>query len=63
MKCGLLPLSQESCLIGEVSYHSYNGIVVDPEERQSIAKDLGPSNKVSFTIENKVVEIWVIIYL
>merc|ERR1719244_2047468 len=42
MKCGLLPLSQESCLIGDVSYHSYNGIVVDPEERQSIAKDLGP---------------------
>ena len=48
MKCGLLPLSQESCLIGDVSYHSYNGIVIDPEERQSIARDLGPSNKVQF---------------
>ena len=46
MKCGLLPLSQESCLIGDVSYHSYNGIVIDPEERQSLAKDLGPNNKV-----------------
>merc|ERR1719285_1108488 len=32
MKCGLLPLSQESALIGDVSYHSYNGIVVDPIE-------------------------------
>merc|ERR1719308_745345 len=40
MKCGLLPLSQESCLIGDVSYHSYNGIVIDPEESQSIARDL-----------------------
>jgi len=55
MKCGLLPLSQESCLIGEVSYHSYNGIVVDPEERQSIAKDLGPSNKVMFLRNHGVV--------
>jgi len=55
MKCGLLPLSQESCLIGDVSYHSYNGIVVDPEERQSIAKDLGPSNKVMFLRNHGVV--------
>ena len=88
MKCGLLPLSQESALIGDVSYHryprhiiflsipsketyprnhyddsfdddanddvvnfhsdcfSYNGIVVDPNERDSLAKDLGPNNKV-----------------
>ena len=46
MKCGLLPLSQETCLVGEVSYHNYNGIVIDPEERESLAKDLGPSNKV-----------------
>ena len=23
MKCGLLPLSQESCLIGDVSYHRW----------------------------------------
>merc|ERR1712088_622309 len=36
MKCGLLPLSQESALIGDVSYHSYNGIVVDPNERDSL---------------------------
>jgi len=55
MKCGLLPLSQESCLIGDVSYHSYNGIVIDPEERQSIAKDLGPSNKVMFLRNHGVV--------
>merc|ERR1719195_1436831 len=48
MKCGLLPLSQEACLIGDVSYHSYNGIVSDPQERESLAKDLGPNNKVMF---------------
>merc|ERR1712020_880232 len=55
MKCGLLPLSQESCLIGDVSFHSYNGIVVDPEERQSLAKDLGPNNKVMFLRNHGVV--------
>jgi len=55
MKCGLLPLSQEACLIGDVSYHSYNGIVVDPEERQSLAKDLGPNNKVMFLRNHGVV--------
>jgi len=55
MKCGLLPLSQESCLIGDVSYHSYSGIVIDPDERQSIAKDLGPSNKVMFLRNHGVV--------
>jgi len=55
MKCGLLPLSQESCLIGDVSYHSYNGIVIDPEERESLAKDLGPNNKVMFLRNHGVV--------
>merc|ERR1711936_216897 len=29
MKQGLLYLSQESCLIGDVSYHNYTGIVTD----------------------------------
>merc|ERR1711892_755377 len=55
LKCGLLPLSQESCLIGDVSYHSYSGIVIEPEERQSIAKDLGPNNKVMFLRNHGVV--------
>merc|ERR1719312_1673239 len=55
MKCGLLPLSQESALIGDVSYHSYNGIIVDPNERDSLAKDLGPNNKVMFLRNHGVV--------
>ncbi|GFQ96882.1 protein hu-li tai shao [Trichonephila clavata] len=46
MKCGLLKISQESALIGEVSYHDYNGILVDTAEREQIARDLGPVNKV-----------------
>lgn len=46
MKCGLLYLSQESCLVGDVSYHSYEGLVVEGDERDRIAKDLGVHNKV-----------------
>lgn len=47
MKCGLLPVSQEAAIVGEVSYHDYNGLLVDPEEREQIARSLGPFNKVS----------------
>merc|ERR1711976_896196 len=46
MKCGLLHLSQESCLIGDVSYHNYEGLVVERAEWESLARDLGVHNKV-----------------
>jgi len=55
LRCGLLPLSQESCLIGDVSFHNYNGILVDPAERESIARDLGANNKVMFLRNHGVV--------
>jgi len=46
MKCGLLHLSQESCLIGDVSYHNYEGLVVEKAEWETLARDLGVHNKV-----------------
>lgn len=46
MKCGLLKISQESAIIGDVSYHDFKGIVINPDEREEIARNLGPSNKV-----------------
>ncbi|XP_040567402.1 protein hu-li tai shao isoform X2 [Lepeophtheirus salmonis] len=46
LKCGLLPLCQEACLLGDVSYHNYTGIMVDASVKDSIAKDLGIHNKV-----------------
>ena len=45
-KCGLLPLSQESCLLGEVSYHDYRGLVVESSEQEELTRDLGVHNKV-----------------
>lgn len=47
MKTGLMYISQESALLGEISYHDYQGIVIDTQERELIARDLGPVNKVS----------------
>lgn len=46
MKCGLLMVSQESALVGDVSYHDYRGLVLDPKERDEIGKNLGLHNKV-----------------
>merc|ERR1719150_2756201 len=46
MKCGLMYLSQESCLLGDISYHSYEGLVVEGSERETIGRDLGVHNKV-----------------
>jgi len=46
MKQGLLPLCQESLVIGDVSYHSYRGIFVNPEEKVELQKNLGVMNKV-----------------
>uniref|UniRef100_T1ISN9 Class II aldolase/adducin N-terminal domain-containing protein n=1 Tax=Strigamia maritima TaxID=126957 RepID=T1ISN9_STRMM len=46
LKCGLLPISQESVILGDISYHDYEGLVVDSSERERLARDLGPVNKV-----------------
>ncbi|XP_037607997.1 alpha-adducin isoform X28 [Sebastes umbrosus] len=46
MKCGLLPISPEALSLGELSYHDYQGILVDDEEGLTIQRNLGPTNKV-----------------
>lgn len=40
-------MSQEAAIVGEVSYHDYQGIVLDPAEKDLIIRNLGPFNKVS----------------
>ncbi|KAL8594119.1 hypothetical protein ACOMHN_000830 [Nucella lapillus] len=47
-KQGFLPISQEALICGKVSYHEYRGILVDQEERDLLARNLGPFNKVMF---------------
>lgn len=46
IKQGLMPLSQESVVIGDVSTHTYLGGLLDPEEKDKLARNLGPNNKV-----------------
>ena len=54
MKCGLLPICQEALVIGPVSYHDYQAVTDEDEQRQAIAQDLGPTNKVSLATFSSV---------
>lgn len=47
MKCGLLPLSHEALLVGDVAYYDYNGVMEEEEDRVELQKSLGPTCKVS----------------
>ncbi|XP_028269073.1 beta-adducin isoform X2 [Parambassis ranga] len=46
MKCGLLPLSHEALLVGDVAYYDYNGVMEGEEDRVELQKSLGPTCKV-----------------
>lgn len=47
MKCGILPISQEALLLGDVAYFSYHGCLDDQEEKVEFQKALGPTAKVT----------------
>uniref|UniRef100_A0A665WXK9 Adducin 2 (beta) n=1 Tax=Echeneis naucrates TaxID=173247 RepID=A0A665WXK9_ECHNA len=46
MKCGLLPLSHEALLVGDVAYYDYNGVMEEEKDRVELQKSLGPTCKV-----------------
>jgi ribulose-5-phosphate 4-epimerase/fuculose-1-phosphate aldolase len=46
MKCGLLPISQHAMRVQrEVTYHDYEGIALALDERERLARDLGPTSR------------------
>ncbi|XP_073210522.1 gamma-adducin isoform X4 [Lepidochelys kempii] len=45
MKCGILPISQEALILGDVAYYDYQGSLDEQEERIQLQKVLGPSCK------------------
>ncbi|KFW77447.1 Gamma-adducin [Manacus vitellinus] len=46
MKCGILPISQEALILGDVAYYNYQGSLDEQDERIQLQKVLGPSCKV-----------------
>jgi ribulose-5-phosphate 4-epimerase/fuculose-1-phosphate aldolase len=41
MECGLLPNTQTSMRFAKISYHDFEGVVLDTELRDALVKDLG----------------------
>lgn len=46
LKNGLLPLTYDSIVLGEISTHQYTGCLTDVEEREKLVRNLGPVSKV-----------------
>ncbi|XP_057700293.1 adducin 3 (gamma) a isoform X1 [Corythoichthys intestinalis] len=46
MKCGILPISQEALILGDIAYFNYQGSLDEPAERKELQKALGPTAKV-----------------
>ena len=70
MKCGLLPISQHSQYVEPmVTYHDYEGIALEMDERERMAKDLGKTSKAMIlrnhgllTMGQTVHEAWEMMY-
>ena len=70
MKCGLLAISQHAqCVEQMVTYHDYEGIALNMDERGRLAKDLGQESKAMIlrnhgllTLGGTVHEAWEIMY-
>ncbi|CAI5679681.1 unnamed protein product [Oreochromis niloticus] len=46
MKCGILPISQEALILGDIAYYNYQGSLDEQDERIELQKALGPTAKV-----------------
>ena len=44
MECGLLPNTQTSMRFAKISYHDYDGVVIDTDARAALVKSLGDNN-------------------
>lgn len=55
MKCGILPISHEALLLGDVSCFGYHGSLDNKEEKVEFQKALGPTAKVASNGETLLV--------
>ncbi|CAN5800983.1 class II aldolase/adducin family protein [soil metagenome] len=44
MECGLLPNTQTSMRFAKISYHDFDGVVIDTAAREALVKSLGDNN-------------------
>jgi len=44
LDCGLLPMTQTSMRFAKISYHDYQGVVLDLEMQDALVRDLGDNN-------------------
>ncbi|MFO1160817.1 MAG: class II aldolase/adducin family protein [Reyranellaceae bacterium] len=44
MECGLLPNTQTAMRFARISYHDYDGVVIDTAAREALVKSLGDNN-------------------
>jgi ribulose-5-phosphate 4-epimerase/fuculose-1-phosphate aldolase len=44
LECGLLPMTQTAMRFTRISYHDYEGVVLDEAEKESLVRDLGDNN-------------------
>jgi ribulose-5-phosphate 4-epimerase/fuculose-1-phosphate aldolase len=44
MECGLLPNTQTSMRFAKISYHDFDGVVLNLDAREALVKDLGDNN-------------------
>lgn len=55
MKQGLLPLTMMSSMLGPISYHNFEGMSVNPDERERIQKNFPAGSKVLFLRNHGIV--------
>lgn len=46
LRVGLLPLTNDAAVLGEIAQHTYTGALNEPEEREKLIRQLGPVSKV-----------------
>ncbi|CRK98553.1 CLUMA_CG011903, isoform B [Clunio marinus] len=46
LKTGLIPLTKDAAVLGEIATHNFSGALNEPEEREKLTRSLGPNAKV-----------------
>lgn len=62
MKCGVLPISHDALLVGDMVYFDFNGEMEEEADRIELQKCLGPTCKVKRNYSPQIIR-WIYNYL